>query len=289
MKKRQMKGKFRAMEIKGYIIEGVFAVAAAIITGIFSYNAGQSNVTNQISNSIQNDVQVDVEGLDPLIAQINSMYEDNQNLKSELSKQEINNNELQNKLTIALNEQAQFKNQKEQLQEEINELRQELNTNAQEPIKKDVEAEQVINQNISSVKLTDLDYFDKQDKYAKLESFDTMSGKDNLQQNHQHGIVVKKIASFPGYVELTYILDKKFFNLSGLFALPFDYRDYTMQGTLTILGDGNFIKSYGPLNNGIKPIEVSEDISNVDELKLRFELSHSIDFGEIAFYEPLLS
>lgn len=84
------------------------------------------------------------------------------------------------------------------------------------------------------------------------------------------------------YLEYTYLIDGKYNEFSGILATERRSKNETWVGSyarVVVYGDGAKLFTSSEIRGGVKPIDFSVDITNVNELKIRIEAAGCLQFG----------
>lgn len=146
----------------------------------------------------------------------------------------------------------------------------------------------------SMVWLNDLDYFNYQESRAEnsWQVCDNDSFKDSTGNFCNRAINIGFFAVYKGdWTYTDYLINKKYLNIKGKFALSFDSRSSTYNGYLKIYGDNKLLYTSAVMKGGVLPIDFDVDITGVE--KLRLEVTNetqslgSINYGliDVALYK----
>lgn len=110
-----------------------------------------------------------------------------------------------------------------------------------------------------TVLLEDLDYFTKDGNVYDLPD----SKKDNVGRIHNSGCQIT--------YSVTYLLDAKYQNFSGVVAIPYSQRSSNIESVIKVYRDGKLLYTSPLMTAGIKPSKFNIDVTGILKLEIREE------------------
>lgn len=217
--------------IKSALITGVFGIAVAIITGIFTYKAGGEEVEQRIDNQVSQVVAVDNGDVDAAVGYLVSRVEDLED-ENELLKAQLDGS----------------------------------STGIGNPGTDSGSGTDGVDDAIEKVDIfTFLPFKEGREQFI----YSSGSQKDNVGNSYPAGYYITYDGQQNKNSLVCYILDGKYSTLHGQIAIAYGYKDVKEEVWVEFYNGDTLIKRTDSVYSGIKPVEFSVDVTQVEELTIR--------------------
>lgn len=249
------------------IVEGLFMVIAAIITGVFTYQAGGEHKEQQINSQVTQVVNVNT---DSAVEAVSKLIDMNKELQQKVTSLESSIENLKNSNETLNKENEGLKNENQELREK-NESLMKKNI-AEQMTKVDESNSQNSQDNVPyNVKLSDLFVIDSK-KYNIIERFQDSYG-------YVYDIGYQFLATDNSYAAYNLNQDYSYFK-AAIVATPETNPDLHIM--VSIYVDDKLVKTFNNINKETRYLETGQiEVSGGKKLKIVTEVT---DYEYYSFY-----